>query len=91
MLIDVEGKYFEEILGIEPSKVQYEIGKNQGKNIINSYFSCNLNLKLGFSAFASTAVFEHIETIVESLEYAFELLETGGRSHRSSEWAENVF
>lgn len=78
VLMEVEGEFFGKTLGIEPSKVQYEIATKQGKNVINAYFSKELGLKAGFSAFSSTAVFEHIETIVESLEYAYELLEDGG-------------
>ena len=78
VLMDIEGEFFNETLGIEPSKVQFEIAKKQGKNVINGYFSEELHLDVGFSAFATTAVFEHIETIRESMSYAFSLLETGG-------------
>jgi SAM-dependent methyltransferase len=78
VLMNLEAEFFSNTLGIEPSKVQYEIAKKQGKNVINDYFSRKLALKPGFSAFTTTAVFEHIETIVDSLEYAFDLLENGG-------------
>lgn len=48
------------------------------KQIINSYFSRELNLEKEFSAFVSTQVFEHITVIREALEYAYDLLESGG-------------
>lgn len=75
-------QYFEECIGVEPSKAHAEIGKRIGKgeiNIINAYFSEQLALEEGgYSAFVSTQVFEHITVINEALEYAKRLLERGG-------------
>lgn len=79
ILMEYEEKYFSSVLGIEPSKVQFNIAKKLGKNVINAYFTKELNLETnGYSAFVSTQVFEHVTVIREILEYAFELLENGG-------------
>lgn len=79
ILMEYEEKYFASVLGIEPSKVQFNIAKKLGKNVINAYFTKELNLEEnGYSAFVSTQVFEHVTVIRDILEYAFELLENGG-------------
>lgn len=77
--MEYEEKYFSSVLGIEPSKVQFNIAKKLGKNVINAYFTKELKLEAnGYSAFASTQVFEHVTVIQDILEYAFELLENRG-------------
>ncbi len=78
ILMEYEEQYFKEALGIEPSKVQYNIAHKLGKKVINAYFTRELELLGGYSAFVSTQVFEHITVIREVLEYAYELLEAGG-------------
>lgn len=79
ILMEYEEKYFSSVLGIEPSKVQYNIAKKLGKNVMNVYFTKELALEInGYSAFVSTQVFEHVTVIRDILEYAFELLENGG-------------
>lgn len=78
VLMDYEEQYFSKAIGVEPSKVQYDIAKKLGKNVLNAYFSKELGLENGYSAFVSTQVFEHITVIKEVLEYAYELLIAGG-------------
>lgn len=58
--------------------MQYNIAHKLGKKVINAYFTRELELLGGYSAFVSTQVFEHITVIREVLEYAYELLEAGG-------------
>ncbi len=79
VLMDLEARHFEKPFGVEPSKVQYDIAKKLRKNVINGYFSRELNLaKESWSAFVSTQVFEHITNISEVLGYAYDLLKWGG-------------
>lgn len=79
ILMKKELQYFDECIGVEPSKTQSRIGKNLGLNIINDYFSEGLGLEEGsYSAFVSTQVFEHLTMINEILGYAKKLLEKGG-------------
>lgn len=78
VLMDYEKNYFSSVLGVEPSKAQWEIAKRAKRNVINAYFTRDLALEPGFSAFVSTQVFEHITSVRETLEYAWDLLENGG-------------
>lgn len=71
-------KYFKSCLGIEPSKITYEIAKAKGLNVINDYFNKSINLEGNISAFICFQVFEHLSDLYLVLDYAYELLEPGG-------------
>lgn len=69
---------FANCLGIEPAYNTYCIAKKAGLDVMNGYFSKELNLDKTFSAFASFQVFEHLDDVYEALDYAYEILEMGG-------------
>ncbi|MDR2558110.1 MAG: class I SAM-dependent methyltransferase [Oscillospiraceae bacterium] len=71
-------KHFDYCLGIEPSRTTYNISKNKNLNVINSYFSKNLDIGTGYSAFASFRVFEHLCDLYAVLDRAYEILIPGG-------------
>lgn len=78
VLMELEEEFFGCAVGVEPSKIQYDIAIKQGRDVLNAYFSRELKFDGKFSAFITTQVFEHITTIRETLEYAYDLLEAGG-------------
>lgn len=69
---------FENCLGVEPAYNTYCIAKKSGLNVINAYFSKELNLEKTFSAFVSFQVFEHLDDLYAVLDYAYDVLEAGG-------------
>ena len=72
---------FTKSLGIEPAVNTCKIAQEQGFEVINDYFSKELNLKKefkNFSAFVSCQVFEHLTDIYSVLDYAYEVLKPGG-------------
>ena len=73
-------KYFNNALGIEPSKKESEIAKKKGCNVINSFFDHTLvSEKMGrYDAFCSFQVLEHIENIYDVLETAYCVLADNG-------------
>lgn len=68
------------ILGVEPSKIEYDISVNVAPDvkIINDFFSPELGLKGKFSAFVATMVFEHIPDVAAVMKYAYDLLINDG-------------
>lgn len=79
-LLNAAKNKFTKILGVEPSKVEYEISKQvaSGCEVINDFFSSALNIKNRFSAFIATMVFEHIPDIGDAIRYAYDVLKDDG-------------
>lgn len=79
-LLKAAKRRFSYVLGIEPSKTEYEVSTKIAPecNIINDFFYSGLGIKDKFSAFMATMVFEHIPNVVDAIRYAYELLVEGG-------------
>lgn len=77
-LLKMALNYYDDALGIEPSKTEAEASRQLGLKIINDYFSPSLNLEKDFSAVISTMVFEHIQNVKETVDYIYGLLIWGG-------------
>ncbi|MCX7747175.1 MAG: class I SAM-dependent methyltransferase [Clostridia bacterium] len=60
-------KYFKNSLGIEPSNEFYKECLKKGLNVINDYFTNDLDIGRNFDAFAVRQVFEHITNPYEFL------------------------
>ncbi|MDO5602252.1 MAG: class I SAM-dependent methyltransferase, partial [Oscillospiraceae bacterium] len=71
-------KYFSQCLGVEPSREECAAAEKNNVLVQCGYFNEQLNLSRDFSAFMCFQVFEHLSDIYEVLDYAFEVLETGG-------------
>ena len=77
-LLNLAKQYYEDVLGVEPSKSECEIASRRGLNVINTYFDKDLRIEKTYDAFASFMVFEHLEKPMEVLGKAFDILKSGG-------------
>ena len=79
-LLNAAKKKFVRVLGVEPSKTEYDISVKVAPNceIINDFFGSNLDINENFSAFIATMVFEHIPDVVDAMKYVYDLLIDGG-------------
>lgn len=79
-LLKAAKKKYLNVLGVEPSKTEYDISVNVSPDvkIINDFFGPALNLKEKFSAFVATMVFEHIPDVATTMGYAYDLLIDNG-------------
>lgn len=71
-------KYFENVLGVDPSQKECEVAKEKHLEVIQGEFNSDLNLNKNYDAFMSFQTFEHVENILEILDYAYEILKDGG-------------
>lgn len=71
-------KYFDNCVGVEPSEKEYEKAKEQGLNVIKSYFDDSVKFDYKISAFISNMVFEHLDNPLDTLKCAYNLLDFGG-------------
>lgn len=74
-------EYFSMCTGIDPSENEIRAAQNMlggGYRLICAYFNRALNLESKYHAFCTFQVFEHLEQIKETVEYAYEILEDGG-------------
>lgn len=79
-LLKAAKKKYLKVLGVEPSKTEYDISVKVAPDvkIVNDFFSPKLGLKEQFSAFIATMVFEHIPDVTVAMEYAYNLLIDNG-------------
>ena len=70
--------YYQEAVGVEPSKTEAEIACKMGLNVICDYFTAGIAFEKPFSAFISTMVFEHLPNPKEAIQHIFNNLESGG-------------
>jgi len=71
--------YFQSGFGIEPSRIQAELGEQQyGLQILNGYFDDSFQPNRKITAFLSTQVLEHLPDPGSFLKKAYDLLEDMG-------------
>ncbi|MNW26112.1 bifunctional 3-demethylubiquinone-9 3-methyltransferase/ 2-octaprenyl-6-hydroxy phenol methylase [compost metagenome] len=76
--LKVASQYFENCIGIEPSKLHSDLAKEAGLNVVHAYFDKQLDIGKGYSAFMNFQVFEHLHDFYPILEHAYDMLEPGG-------------
>ena len=76
--LSIADRYFSKCIGVEPAANTYKIAQSKGLNVINDFFSENINLNNEFSAFMSFQVFEHLNDIYTVLNTAHKKLGWGG-------------
>lgn len=70
-------QFFENVLGIEPSKPFYDLCREKGLPAINDYLTANLTFEHLFDAFASRQVFEHIPNPLQMLSLLYAISGNG--------------
>lgn len=72
------GKYYNKVVGIEPSVKEYSVAIKKGLSVIHAYFDDNLDIKEKFDAVACNMVFEHLENPCDVLKKMNDILNEGG-------------
>ena len=76
-LMQYAANIFNEVKGVEPSKVECIMAREKGCNVVNAFFDKDWR-EDGFSAFVSTQVLEHLPNLEETIRNAYRILKGGG-------------
>ena len=76
-ILKVASDYYESSEGIEPSEVECAFARENGCNVINTFFDMSFSGR-EYSAFIATQVFEHIPDPIESIKMCEIILKRGG-------------
>lgn len=76
--LEIANKYFSGTLGVDPSRKECEIAKNNGLNVICGEFDKRLKINEKVAAISTFQTFEHLEKLNEIINYMWEVLEDDG-------------
>lgn len=77
-MMEIAQKSFNNIVGVEPSKVAAQIARDKGLFVLDEFFTASLFPEQKFDAFCLMQVLEHVEEPVQILKDTFEILSIGG-------------
>lgn len=79
-LMELARGFFPEVKGVEPSRIEAEISRSKGFDVMNAYFDATWT-ENDYSAFIMTQVLEHLEDPRQALEAAYCALLQGGAGY----------
>lgn len=77
-MMEIAKEFFNNALGVEPSRISAQIAREKGFEIIDDFFTAKLFPTQKFDAFCLMQVLEHVEDPVQILQDAFSVLNLGG-------------
>lgn len=78
IMFELAEKFFQKVVGVDPSKEAVAKIKEGNHEIINDYFNADLPLGGDFDAFYALQTFEHVDNPLQILKDVYSVLKPGG-------------